>query len=276
MNPPAYFKRVYRYVESKGWRLSTKQVGEQTYLIQADQQSDAENETLIVLVVTGGSREMTAKHLEYVYRVGTETNANTVVVTAENGVGETVNQLADKHGIQTLPPSQVPSSAANQNDSEDQSNGQKSDPSGFIAGVSRRRVVASGSVLAGGILTSGYLITTALQSEPTFERSRAEPIQLSELRSNTDQYIGSSVHYSSATIAQVIDTGAESYQLRLELTDNSGQEDNTLLGRWSGTRYDPGVRVELWGVVSGTVTYETEFGVERTVPAVEIRELTLL
>jgi hypothetical protein len=99
---------------------------------------------------------------------------------------------------------------------------------------------------------------------------------VSELRSNTDQYIGSPVHYSSATIAQIIETDAENYWLRLQLAQNGEQEENTLLGRWSGKRYDQQVRVELWGVVSGMVTYETEFGAERTVPSVEIRDMSPL
>ena len=276
MNPPEYFKNVYRYAESNGWRLSTKQVKEHIYLIRGDKQSEKGSETLIVLVVTGTTRQVTPKHLEYVYRVGTETNANRVVVTAEAGLRDAAKQLAGKHNIQTLPPSKVPSSAADIPDRGGQSNAQESDTPGFYDNLSRRRLVASGSVLAGGVLTSGYLITSALQSEPTFDRTRAETIQVSELRSNTDQYIGSPVHYSSATIAQVIETDAESYQLRLQLTQNGEQEDNTLLGQWSGKRYDQGVRVELWGVVSGMITYETEFGAERTVPSVEIRDMSPL
>jgi hypothetical protein len=198
------------------------------------------------------------------------------VVTAEAGLRDAAKQLASKNGIQTLPPSKIPSSAADIPDREVQSDAQESDTTRFSDNISRRQLVASGSVLAGGVLTSGYLITTAPQAEPTFDRTRAETIQLTKLRSNTDQYIGSPVHYSSATIAQIIETDAENYWLRLQLAQNGEQEENTLLGRWSGKRYDQQVRVELWGVVSGMVTYETEFGAERTVPSVEIRDMSPL
>jgi len=99
MNPPEYFKNVYRYAESNGWRLSTKQVKEHIYLIRGDKQSEKGSETLIVLVVTGTTRQVTPKHLEYVYRVGTETNADTVVVTAECSFNsESVGSLQSQSG----------------------------------------------------------------------------------------------------------------------------------------------------------------------------------
>ena len=55
--------------------------------------------------------------------------------------------------------------------------------------------------------------------------------------------------------------------------DEQGGWRDDLLGRWDGDPYSPGDTVEFWGVVTGSVGYETTLGIERTVPEVEIVDI---
>lgn len=141
------------------------------------------------------------------------------------------------------------------------------------ANLSRRRLVAGSALLVGGTAAGGYGWYRFVPSALERRKADAEEITYDELRTNVKAYLDTTVYYGPAYVAQRINADSGT-RLRLQVTqDERGVWRDNLLGRWDGEPYSAGEIVEFWGVVTGSVSYETALGVDRTVPEVEIIDI---
>lgn len=312
---PRYLGQVQKYLNSEGWRTSSKQVREGTFLILAVRDSGASRERMLAMVVTAKEGRITEGHLKYLLKMGKKKETDKKILTAEFGVDEKTRQIGERHQIEIVDSTLVTESSSGEfsagaedfafPDSEGNSDANlrsstesdESEDSGFIT---RRRVVVGFGAFVGWIFwsgggseekdsDSGDSATNNLQkdspsgSDPTQSgddlnaiKSEAKHIEYGELFRNIEQYEGEKIHYPASKIAQVIESSADKYDLRLNVTQNGVVWENDVLGRWEGERYLEKDLVEFWGIVKGPLQYEAVLGNQRTVPEIDIVDMNLL
>ena len=257
-----YVEAVCRFLQAEGWETDPPQPHEELVFITATQQPTEGDRSIVVLVLTAAATPLRPDHLAQLRAVVQDQAADGAVVTAETGLREAVHERAMPYDrIRALDPATV------------YSNVDGISPPTTGGSVTRRQLLAGGLLAGGGLLSAGYYV----QSRPA-ETKAAEPepqsVPYEELRTNTDQYLDSRVRFSPTRIAQVIDSDTETQLFRIQVTyTGTGWKDN-VLGRWDGEPYGENYFLEFTGRVVGTISYETVFGTERTIPDIVIQEST--
>lgn len=99
-------------------------------------------------------------------------------------------------------------------------------------------------------------------------RENAEYIEYRNLLRDVESYVGEPIHYPWGEVVQSI---SDSNQYRINVGEYPGFDSNDLFVDYSGDeRLVEDDQIQLWGVVEGSVTYETVMGDERTIPRITL------
>lgn len=105
-------------------------------------------------------------------------------------------------------------------------------------------------------------------------KNAAMDVVYDDLFRNNELHIGKLVHYRGK-IVQVHTEQNDDYQLRVNVTEDSGSWQDTLLVQHSGQRLLEGDVIEFVGEVLGLVTYDAIFGNQVTIPHLNSIQLHL-
>lgn len=283
MSENKYLNTVNQYLESDGWEIRSEQLRPGTVLIRGRQQSASGNESIVVMVVTSEDGNVTIDHLQHLHKRGRKLDADLAVLAAELEIDAELQQTAADNGITLLDDEILADIEANRSASNDglSSTWRLHKEAAAYFGrkrekLSRRAVIGSVGVLAAGVASGSYGWRRLTHSRVDSIKSDAESVAYDNLVVNIEQYVGTVVHYSPAKIAQVVDSEGVEYRFRIQVTETDDEWTNDLLGRWNGDVFLQNETVEFLGVVDGLVQYETELGHERTIPVVEIFDISLI
>ncbi|MFC3477210.1 hypothetical protein [Halobacterium litoreum] len=120
---PAYLREATTYLNSNGWDTSRKRVREGTFLVLGAKTGLEGEKRLLAMVVTAAAGSVTKDHLKYLLQTARKQDADTVVITAEFGIGDPIEKAAKEHGIGTI------STGLVAGDSSDGRGGTQSEPS---------------------------------------------------------------------------------------------------------------------------------------------------
>ena len=311
MTGSSYLDAVGRYLRADGWEIGSTELQPGTFLI-AGQQSNGGDRSIVVMVVTADAGAATPDHLEQLLETNREEDVDLPILAAEEPVGDELRSTAADNEVHVLDntdldvgasaeptsdegptdtgptdpePTEMPSTAeqepspvegeppAESTDHDSFPDPRKQLQAYLASKLSRRRVLAGGLLLVGGTAAGGYGWSRFAPSPLERFKAETEAVGYADLQADIEQYLGTAVYFSSARVAQRIDTEGGN-RLRLQVTqDDSGAWQDDLLGRWDGDPYAPGDLVEFWGVVNGSVRYETSLGVERTVPDIDLVDI---
>lgn len=115
--------------------------------------------------------------------------------------------------------------------------------------------------------------TTTVEPPPDYDpekiREEAEYIAYDELFRNIEYYEGEAIHFPGAEVDQAFHGAVDEYRIYVGRTPEDGSND--VYAQYDGRgRLIEGDQIELWGVVEGTITYETVLGEERTIPLITL------
>lgn len=299
-----YLDAVGQYLRADGWEIQSTQLQPGTFLI-AGQQSAGGDRAIVTMVVTAEAGAVTPDHLKHLLQTAREEGVDLAILAAEGPIDDELRSTAADNGVHVLDNAELdmqssggsaPTTDAEPTDT--QSTTQKAptaaeqeppaaasttqdsfpDPrkqlKAYLSSkLSRRRIIAGSVLLVGGTAAGGYGWYRFAPSPLERFKAETEEIAYDDLQADIEGHIGTAVHFSPARVAQAIDTEGDD-RLRLQVTrTGSGAWQDDLLGRWDGDPYATGDIVEFWGVVNGSVRYETSVGVERTVPDIDIVDI---
>ena len=108
-------------------------------------------------------------------------------------------------------------------------------------------------------------------------KSRAKTISYDELMRHNDNYVGEIIHLKGS-VMQVFEISKDKYGL-LVFTRKSNSwyyDDDLVLVYYEGERLLEDDIIEIWGRVTGLVTYKTVLGSENTVPGIKALHVELI
>jgi|AntRauMinimDraft_4_1070384.scaffolds.fasta_scaffold00135_23 hypothetical protein len=306
---PDYLRAVTEYLTSNGWETSQKQVREGAFLVLGSKSGTDGEKRLLAMVVTATAGSVTNGHLKYLLEAARRQEAETVVVTAEFGIGAQVAEVAKNHDVGTISPDLVTgsdSSAGSATDRAESSTGSSwlgseatseneeaadaAEPDETSGLLTRRRLLAGGGIGVVGLFLfggggsesdsptggSGSGTDSSNGYDVAAVKADAKAVPYEELFRNIEQYTGERVFYGAAEITQVVEQNSQTYQFRLNVTQNGQVWEDDVLGRWSGERFLEGDLVEFWGVVNGAYQYEAVMGNQRTIPDFDVVDMALI
>lgn len=307
MASSAYLDAVGQYLRADGWEIGSTQLQEGTFLIRGRQQSGEAEQSIVTMVLTDEAGQATPEHLKHLLETSHEEEVDLSILAAEPSLDAELQAAAADNGVHVLADEELDSQASSESSAADESadtaptaGGEPTDTAppddtqpveadrdddppfpdpwtlfkAYLGSrLSRRQLIAGSALLVGGTAAGSYGWYRFAPSALERLKADAEEVAYDDLRANVEEYLDTPVYYGPARVAQRIDTDS-GVRLRLQVTrDDRGAWRDDLLGQWDGDPYLPGDIVEFWGVVTGSVRYETTLGIERIVPEVEIVDI---
>ena len=102
MDAEAYFERVVRFLETKGWNTSRTQINRRIFIVTGSRKSDTYYDRMLTMVGIDDGMTLTPKHIEYLVNAGAENDVDHLMATARGGLDEEAATLAAEHGIEFI------------------------------------------------------------------------------------------------------------------------------------------------------------------------------